>query len=185
MMKVNYWFKQTFLLPMLIGSLVLSVGCDRGDNYKRENGTSETDIRADQSSGNDQESQYDENEAEYPEEKVLDDTNLDSDQPLETGAAISLIEKRKLLASLMRQKTEIMYRIEELSSQSRNQDTASVISGDIDKLRTYLDQLDDEITKVRVANPNDMQQVEESAQAAIKASGALMQSAVMRIDRGY
>lgn len=184
MMKVNYLFKRIFFLPTLIGSLVLSVSCDRGDNYKREDDT-ETDIRADQNSSDSQEGQYDENEAKYPEEKVLDNTNLDNDQPLETGAAISLIEKRELLASLMRQKTEMMYRIEELSSQSQNQDTASVISGDVDKLRTYVDQLDDEITKVRVANPNNMQQVGESAQAVIKASGTLMQSAVMRIDRGY
>ena len=184
MMKVNYLFKRVFFLSALVGSLMFSVSCDRGDDYKREEDTSETDIRANQ---NAQEGQYDEdeNEAMYPEEKVLDDTNLDNDQPLETGSAISLIEKRELLALLMRQKTEMMYRIEELSSQAQNQDTASVISGDIDKLRTYVDQLDDEITKVRVATPNDMQEVGKSAQAIIKASGALMQNAVMRIDRGY
>ena len=184
MMKVNYWFKQTFFLPVLIGSLILSTSCDRGDNYKQENDQSETDIRANQSSGS-QEGQYNEDEAMYPEEKVLDNTNLDSDKPMETGSAISLIEKRELLATLMRQKTEIMYRIEELSSQSQNQDTATVVGGNVDKLRTYLDQLDDEITKVRAADPNNMQEVGESAQAAIKASGALMQSSVMRIDRGY
>ena len=184
MMKVNYWFKQTFFLPALIGSLILSTSCDRGDNYKRESDQSETDIRANQSSDS-QEGQYNEDEAMYPEEKVLDNTNLDSDKPMETGSAISLIEKRELLATLMRQKTEITYRIEELSSQSQNQDTATVVGGNIDKLRTYLDQLDDEIAKVRAANPNNMQEVGESAQAAIKASGVLMQSSVMRIDRGY
>ena len=183
-MIVNHLCKQIFCISLLVYGLAFLIGCDRGDDYKRENTSITDDTDVDQNNDNMEVDRYDEDEAEYPEEKVLDETNLDSEKPLETGTAISLIEKRELLASLMRQKTEIMYRIAELSEQSR-QNPTTVIRGDIDKLQVYLEKLDKEITKVRAASPNDMQAVGESAKAAIKASGALMQSSVMRIDRGF
>ncbi len=123
----------------------------------------------------------------YPRDEVLDDTNLEEDDylPMETGEVTSLIEKRKLMALLIRQKNDMEERVNELENMPGDASDNTVVQGDIDKLRLYLDKLDLEILKVRKVQAGSMQEVTESALGAVKGAGALMQSSVMRIDRGF
>ena len=123
----------------------------------------------------------------YPRDKVVDETNLEEGDtmPMEIGGATSTIEKQELLALLMRQKTDILYRIEELQAAPGDASDNTVVQGDVDKLRLYVDKLDQEIVGVRKAQADSMKEATESALGAIKGAGALMQSTVMRIDRGF
>ena len=123
----------------------------------------------------------------YPRDEVKEETNLEEDDtmPMEVGEAASAIEKQQLLALLMRQKTDMLYRIEELENTPADDTDNTVVEGDLDKLRLYVEKLDQEIVDVRKASPGAMKAATESALGAIKGAGALMQSAVMRIDRGF
>lgn len=77
------------------------------------------------------------------------------------------------------------YRIEELEKLPTDASNNTVVQGDVDKLRLYIEKLDLEIVDVRKASPGSMTEVAESALGAIKGAGALMQSTVMRVDRGF
>ncbi len=123
----------------------------------------------------------------YPSDMVKDETNLapGDNMPMEIGGITSSLEKQQLLALLMRQKTNMAYRIEELEDMPGDATDNTVVRGDIDKLRLYIDKLDQEIVDVRKAQPESMMEATESALGAIKGAGALMQSSVMRIDRGF
>ena len=129
----------------------------------------------------------DNNQNDYPSNMVKDDTNLDpgDNMPMDIGAAVSAIEKQQLLALLMRQKTNMHYRIEELKNMPGDAFDNTVVRGDIDKLRKYMTTLDQEIVNVRMARGGAMEEVSEAALGTIKAAGALMQSSVIRIDRGF
>ena len=123
----------------------------------------------------------------YPNDMVKEETNLaeGDNMPMEVAEVTSAIEKQELLALLMRQKTNMSYRIEELENLPTNASDNTVVQGDIDKLRLYLDKLDQEIVDVRKASAGSMKEATESALGAIKGAGALMQSSVIRIDRGF
>ena len=164
---------------MLAFSLValLSVGCgSEGEDYKEEQEATGEAAGATDSAGN-----------AYPRDMVVEETNLEEDDnmPMEVGEATSAIEKQKLLALLMRQKTDMLYRIEELENMPGDASDNTVVRGDIDKLRLYIVKLDQEIVDVRKAQTGSMKEATESALGAVKGAGALMQSTVMRIDRGF
>lgn len=122
----------------------------------------------------------------YPSDKVQEETNLEEgDDPMEVSEITSSLEKQKLLALLMRQKMDMSYRIEELANAPGNSADNTVVQGDIDKLQLYMDKLDQEIVDIRKAPTGSMKEATESALGAIKGAGALLQSTVMRIDRGF
>jgi len=123
----------------------------------------------------------------YPEDKVLDNTNLDDRQPLELSKEFETVEKRILIASLMRQRNDLEYRIREIKTAA---DTTinpypAPPAGDLEQLKTYVDNIDKEIAKVRNTPSENLAEVEETALAAIKGAGALLQSSYMRIDSGF
>ena len=123
----------------------------------------------------------------YPTEKIADETNLEEDDnmPMETTEVTSSIKKQQLLALLMRQKTDMSYRIDELENAPGSPANNTVVQGDIDKLRLYVEKLDQEIVDVRKAQTGSMKEATESALGAIKGAGALLQSTVIRVDRGF
>jgi hypothetical protein len=123
----------------------------------------------------------------YPEDKVLENTNLDNRQPLELSKEFETIEKRILLASLMRQRNDLQYRIREIKTAA---DTAinpypAPPAGDLEQLQTYVDNIDKEIANVRNTPSDRLADVEETALATIEGAGALLQSPYMRIDSGF
>ena len=151
---------------------LLFVQCDgEKEGYKGERAAGATD-----STGN-----------AYPRDMVQEDTNLEpeDDMPMEVSQISSTIDKQKLLALLMRQKTDMRYRIEELEAAPGDASDNTVVQGDMDKLRLYVDKLDQEIVNVRKAQAGSMKEAAESALGAIKGAGALMQSTVIRVDRGF
>lgn len=171
--------KVSLLLPalVLIGGLFLA-SCDRGDEYKQAEGDGATASAGDSTSG-----EYNEEEAQYPEEKVQDDTNLDDEDPLTLTSGHEDIQKRVLMASLLRQKNDLQNRIREIKSQSGSATTPP--AAEMDQMETYVGRLDEEITKVRQASSGSLGQVEESAQGAIEGAGALIQSTFIRVDSGF
>lgn len=118
----------------------------------------------------------------YPEDKVIDDTNLDTRQPLEFDTEFESIEKRILIASLMRQKTDLEYRIREIKNQPGG---TTPPAGDLAQLQTYVDKISKEISQVRQTPDENLAEVEETATAAIEGAGALLQSSYIRIDSGF
>lgn len=124
---------------------------------------------------------------EYPDDMVLEDTNLDSEQPLELSKEFESVEKRILMASLMRQRNDLEYRIREIKT---SVDTAinpypAPPAGDLEQLIDYVDKIDSEIAKVRNTPTESLSSVQEAAMAAIEGAGALLQSSYMRIDSGF
>ncbi|MGB3586990.1 MAG: hypothetical protein WBA23_10640, partial [Tunicatimonas sp.] len=118
----------------------------------------------------------------YPKDKVLDDTNLDNRQPLEFTTEFESVEKRVLIASLMRQKTDLEYRIREVKNQPGG---TTPPAGDLQQMKTYVDDISREIAKVRQTPAENLAEVEKTATAAIEGAGALLQSSYMRIDSGF
>jgi len=130
---------------------------------------------------------YDSEDAMYPASKIQEDANLNSNDPLALDSDMYSVEKKKLLATLNRHATMIENRIRELRKQPGNSEDSSTVAGNIEKLKVYKRKLDLELAKVRTVNEADAaaEEVFESAQAAIKGAGAVMQSKDMRIQRGY
>ena len=175
---MNHLLKPFLTATVALFAVLLLTQCgDSGeDHMESEGATASTD-----STGN-----------AYPRDKVqdADEVNLSAedgeyDLPMDLGGAVSRIEKRKMLALLMRQKTDLMYRIEELEALPGDASDNTVVEGDIDKMRTYISKLDAEIVGVRKADEGSMKAAAASALAAVKGAGALMQSSVIRIDQGF
>lgn len=173
-------FNRVFLVAIwLVGGLL--IGCGEPDqDYRDDNNDRDDEATTEVQAATDDPDAY-------PRDEVLDETNLDQDDylPMEVGEVTSLIEQRKLLALLLRQKNDMEQRVNELENMPGDASDNTVVKGDIDKLRLYLVKLDLEILKVRKARPGSMREVSESALGAVKGAGALMQSSVMRIDRGF
>ena len=171
----------------MVGGLL--IGCGEPDqDYKNDDDDRSAEIIADdQAAAGDRQNVGDSSQNDYPRDKVQEETNLEEDDylPMELGESTSLIEKRKLMALLIRQKNDMEERIKELENMPGDASNNTVVQGDIDKLRLYLDKLDLEILKVRKVQAGSMKEVSESALGAVKGAGALMQSSVMRIDRGF
>jgi hypothetical protein len=179
---MNIFFNRvSWVAICLVGGLLISCG-EPDQDYKDDN-----DDRNDEVMADDQAPTGTDDENAYPRDEVQEETNLDQDDylPMELGEVTSLIEQRKLLALLLRQKNDMEQRINELKDMPGDASDNTVVKGDIDKLRLYLVKLDLEILKVRKAQPGSMREVSESALGAVKGAGALMQSSVMRIDRGF
>ena len=171
----------------MVGGLLISCG-EPDQDYKNDDDDRSAEIIADdQAAAGDRQNVGDSSQNDYPRDKVQEETNLEEDDylPMELGEATSLIEKRKLMALLIRQKNDMEERINELENMPGDASDNTVVQGDIDKLRLYLDKLDLEILKVRKVQAGSMKEVSESALGAVKGAGALMQSSVMRIDRGF
>lgn len=123
----------------------------------------------------------------YPEDKVLENTNLNDRQPLELDKEFESVEKRILIASLMRQRNDLEYRIREIKT---SVDTTinpypAPPAGDLEQLITYVDKIDLEIAKVRRTPNENLEEVQKAAMGAIEGAGALLQSSYMRIDSGF
>lgn len=172
----------SFVVVLLIGGLLTGCG-EPNQDYKNDDDDRSAEAAADSQVATD----ADNDQNAYPRDEVLDETNLEEDDylPMEIGEMTSLIEKRELMALLLRQKNDMKQRINELEDMPGDASDNTVVQGDIDKLRLYLDKLDLEILKVRKAQAGSMAEVSESALGAVKGAGALMQSSVMRIDRGF
>lgn len=169
--------RSLFVFALLTFAGILTYCGGYGEDYKGENEAAEATDSTNTANA-------------YPRDEVRDDTNLEAedaeyDLPIEAGEAVSLMEKRKILALLRRQKTSVLDRIEELEDLPGDASDNTVVRGDIDKLRLYVDKLDKEIVDVRKANAGSMQAAAKSALAAVKGAGALMQTPNMRIDRGF
>jgi hypothetical protein len=129
---------------------------------------------------------YDETQAMYPSEKIKDETNLNSNDPMKLQSDFRSVKKKKLLATLNSRRTSLENQIRELEKDPGNAEDSSVLKGNIEKLKLYRAKIDREITKVREAkDQRRFEEVAESAQAALKGSGALMQEENMRIQQGY
>lgn len=128
---------------------------------------------------------YNPQAAQYPTDKIKDETNLNSNDPMELDSDFESVKKKKLLATLNRHRTNIETRIRELKNEPGNSEDSTTIEGNIEKLRLYREKLDLEIAKVRAVGEENFAEIAENAQAAIKGAGALLQSENMRIQRGY
>ena len=169
----------TFILLAFAG--LLTYCGDYGEDYKGED-ENETVAAGDSANAA---NAYPRDEVREPEEVNVSAEDDEYELPMETEAAVSLMEKRQILALLRRQKTNMLDRIEELEDLPGDASDNTVVRGDIDKLRLYVDKLDKEIVDVRKADVGSMQAAAESALAAVKGAGALMQTPNIRIDRGF
>ncbi|MEQ9442093.1 MAG: hypothetical protein RIG62_23840 [Cyclobacteriaceae bacterium] len=158
------------LFTTVLCSTFLLGSCDRGEDYKQNDDASSAE--------------YNEDEAMYPEEKVQDDTNLEDGDPLSMEGGSENIEKRILMASLLRQKTDIEDRIREMKMQPVSVDASSP-AGNLNELEGYVAQLDKEITQVRRTPDNRLSQIQKSAMSTIEEAGALLQTTYIRVDRGF
>ena len=128
---------------------------------------------------------YDAQVAQYPTDKIKDETNLNSNDPIELDSEFESIQKKKLLATLNRHRTNLERTISDLKNAPGDSEDSSTIAGNIEKLKLYREKIDLEIAKVRAVGEENFAEIAENAQAAIKGSGALMQSENMRIQQGY
>lgn len=174
-MKTIPFFSKTYLSAGLVAVMLFFSQCGGSSDYK-ENENAQSEANAN----------YDEEEAQYPAEKLQENTNLTDDQPLELeGDEYQNLDKKILLATLNRQKTLVEDRIEEMENTPQNDADDSTLKGNIQQLRTYQKKLDVEITKVRNADAAQLSEIAATAQAAIKGAGTIMQSSRMQIDRGF
>lgn len=131
------------------------------------------------------EEEFNEEEAMYPAEKIEEETNLNSNDPLELDAEFMSVAKKMLMSTLNGHRTDLEYHIRELQQTSGNSEDSSVLAGNVEKLKLYLVKLDLEMAKVRAVDEKNFGEVAENAQAAIKGAGALIASRKMRITQGY
>ncbi|WKN46146.1 hypothetical protein [Tunicatimonas pelagia] len=111
-----------------------------------------------------------------------EETEVSEEAGLEMKTEFESVEKRVLMASLIRQKTDLEYRIREIQSHPGG---TTPPAGDLGQLKTYVDDISREITKVRQTPDGQLAEVEKTAMAAIEGAGALLQSSYMRIDSGF
>lgn len=131
-------------------------------------------------------STYNPQAAQYPADKIKDETNLNSNDPMELDSDFESVKKKKLMATLNRHRTEVDNRIRELQNMPGNSEDSSIVAGNVEKLKLYREKLDLEIAKViAVEDENVLEEVTESAQAAIRGAGALIQNETMQIQQGY
>ncbi|MEM9671522.1 MAG: hypothetical protein ACFB15_29465 [Cyclobacteriaceae bacterium] len=122
---------------------------------------------------------------ESSDDMVSESTNPDGQQPLELSVEFETVEKRILIASLMRQRNDLQYRIQEIKSAADTTINTASPAGDLEQLQTYVDSIDKEIANVRNTPSENLREAEETAMAAIEEAGALLQSSYMRIDSGF
>lgn len=131
-------------------------------------------------------STYNPQAAQYPADKIKDETNLNSNDPMELDSDFESVKKKKLMATLNRHRTEVDNRIRELQNMTGNSEDSSIVAGNVEKLKLYREKLDLEIAKViAVEDENVLEEVTESAQATIRGAGALIQNEDMQIQQGY
>ncbi|MEK6476322.1 hypothetical protein WJR50_02270 [Catalinimonas sp. 4WD22] len=191
-MKSENIFKFLSISSLLVAGVMFFAACDpqpKGPKVGEEGeepeayGLQEEDLPG----GDDEavaasESEYNEDSAMYPEEKVLENTNMEDGEPVALSTDVFRLEKQKLLSTLNLHKTELENHIRNLEAKPGDQEDASVLEGNIEKYRTYLGKLDKEIAQVNAAEEDDFEEVVPSAQAAIKGAGALINTRDMRIN---
>lgn len=212
-MKTRNIFKSLSVFSLLVSAMLVWSGCDPGPRQGPKSGepgeepeayglqeddvpgggedpeaddnqinTAEGETLKMASEGN---GEYDEEEAMYPEEKIQEETNLEEDDdPLELDGVLS-VQRKMLIATLNGQRNDLEAYIRTLQQAPGTTEDSSVLEGNVEKLKTYLNKLDLEMAKVRAAEEENFGQVAESAQAAIEGAGALVASRNMRIDQGY
>lgn len=166
------FLKRASLLTLMIAAPLFFYQCGGSDE---EGASSE---KADTAS-------FNEEEAMYPAEKVQENTNLTDDEPLEMGKPFWSIDKSILLATLNKHKTEIQYKIEELESSPVSGAGTGASQASPQELKSYVEQLDEAITNVRMASEANFPQVAESAQEVIQTIGGKLVSSYLRIERGF
>lgn len=191
-METRNIFKPLTIFSLLISGTLIFSACDsqpRGPKVGEEGeepeayGLQEEDIPGgDEDATASTESGYNEDSAMYPEEKVLDNTNLGDGQPVDLNTDVFRLEKQKLLSTLNLHKTELENQIRELEAKPGDQDDTSIIEGNIEKYRAYLEKLDKEIAQVNAVEAENFEEVVPSAQAAIKGAGALINTRYIRIN---
>ncbi|MDF9800187.1 hypothetical protein OKW21_005450 [Catalinimonas alkaloidigena] len=168
-MKNKNIFKFLSISVLLFSVMLMGAACDSNpDNNAEDNSLGEAE--------------YDEDSAMYPEEKVMDSTNLADGQPVDLNTGVFRLDKQKLLSTLNLHKTELENQVRALEAKPGDQSDESVIEGNIEKYKTYLEKLDREIAQVNAADEENFSEVVPSAQAAIKGAGALINTRDMRIN---
>ena len=170
------------ITSFLIVATIVLAACSRNDEYgtKAEESSEPTDAAYSEA-----DSAYDPEAAQYPIDKIKQETNLDDNMPLELDSQSESVQKKKLLATLNRHRTNLEKTIADLKKEPGNTEDATTIAGNLEKLELYRNKIDQEIANVRAASDSTLEKVAENAMAAIKGSGALMQSENMRIQQGY
>ncbi|WPP48497.1 hypothetical protein [Catalinimonas niigatensis] len=159
-------------------------GVETEDEGNRAEGQSENSAQKNQE--NDVAAgEFSEEEAMYPAEKIEEETNLNSNDPLELDAEFMSVSKKMLMSTLNGHRTDLEHHIRELQQTPGNSEDSSVLAGNVEKLRLYLKKLDIEMAKVRGVDEENFGEVAESAQATIQGAGALIASRRMRITQGY
>lgn len=173
-MKSKNIFKFLSISSILMSVMLIGAACDsenRSEDESQYPGITD-----------EEEYNYTEGSAKYPDEKVMDSTNLADGQPVDLNTGVFRLDKQKLLSTLNLHKTELENHIRNLEAEPGDQEDASVLEGNVEKYRTYLDKLDKEIAQVNAAEEDDFEEVVPSAQAAIKGAGALINTRDMRIN---
>lgn len=195
-MKTISFFKRTFFFSLIVAVPLIFSHCGGSEDYKENEGNEninegtreENQVRESQggSTSNKGNASRFEQETGYPEDKVQENTNLTDNKPLELKTdEFQSLDKRILLATLNRQKTLVEYRIKEMKSGGSDITEGATTAENEQQLQTALQQLDQEIVKVRSASAEELDQVAESAQAAIKVVGERMESDRMQIQLGF
>lgn len=129
---------------------------------------------------------FNEEEAMYPAEKVQQNTSLEDNEPLEMGSKpFWSIDKSILLATLNKHKTEIEYKIQQMGNEQEASNGAISPQASLQELKSYKEDLDEEITRVRMASEADFSEVAESAQETLQNIGTKVVSTYIRIERGF
>lgn len=194
-MKTISFFRRTFFFSLIVATPLLFSQCGGSEDYKQNEGDEninegtreENQVRENREGNTSNEGNVsNEQETGYPEEKVQDNTNLTDNRPLELRTdEFQSLDKKILLATLNKQKTLIEYHIKELESDVGTLAGASNGGGNMQQLEAQLQKLDQEIAKVRNTSAEELDQVAESAQAAIEEAGALVVSNRMQVQLGF
>lgn len=128
---------------------------------------------------------FNEEEAMYPAEKVQQNTNLENNKPLEMDKPFWSIDKSILLATLNKHKTEIEYKIQQMGNEQGASNETMSPQASLQELKSYKEELDEEITRVRMASEANFSEVAESAQETLQNIGAKVASTYIRIERGF
>ncbi len=195
-MKTRNILKHLSMLALSVFAFFFLAACDSGPSHgpkvgeegeePEAYGLQKEDLPGGEAkkTGNSADSEYNENEAMYPADKVQQNTGLEDDKPLELDGPL-VLQQKKLMAMLNHQKTDLETEIRNLEAQPGNSENASTMAGNVEKMRSYAKKLDKEMAQVYGSNENNFEEVAETAQAAIEGAGALIASRNMRISESF
>lgn len=206
-MKSRNIFKSFPIFSLLLSFILIFGACDRNDTYGTKSGEEGEEpeaygLQEDDLPGGEEDPASEDNQintaegetqkmasdaegsADYPEEKIQEDTNLKDGEPLELSGSMN-IQKKILIATLNGQRNDLEAYMRNLKQAPGSTEDSSILQGNVEKLKAYLDKLDLEMAKVRAVGEENFEEVAESAQGAIEGAGALIVSREMRITEGH